>query len=243
MQLNDKHKDVFQDEENSRESHNVPLTESENTQESVCFFIHVPGSSQISSQTSIVAGHDSDPTLYPKVVSESNFRLHERLKKINTRTRKITFQGDHDGNGDGDAGVVSLVNFLPKLIYLDLRFCDKVEFDAILAECDRITDCGGVEFDAIMLLGGIGFGKCGPNVTDLAGEAIASSESLKRLTLSGSVYQYSTKDDAIVKYWDITTESKFYDLLGHKDYVRCGDDSPVSDDMFVSGSYDHTVKV
>ncbi|KAH0709001.1 hypothetical protein KY284_010428 [Solanum tuberosum] len=95
--LNDKHKDVFQDEENSQESHNVPLTESENTQESVCFFIPVPASSQISSQTSIVAGHDSDPTLYPKVVSESNFRLHERLKKINTGTRKMTFQGDHDG--------------------------------------------------------------------------------------------------------------------------------------------------
>ncbi|XP_049386596.1 uncharacterized protein LOC125850800 [Solanum stenotomum] len=95
--LNDKHEDVFQDEENSQESHNVSLTESENTQESVCFFIPVPGSSQISSQTSIVAGHDSDPTLYPKVVSESNFRLHERLKKINTGTRKITFQGDHDG--------------------------------------------------------------------------------------------------------------------------------------------------
>ncbi|XP_049403709.1 uncharacterized protein LOC125867309 [Solanum stenotomum] len=95
--LNDKHKDVFQDEENSQESHNVPLTESENTQESVCFFILVPGSSQISSQTSIVVGHDSDPTIYPKVVSESNFRLHERLKKINTGPRKITFQGDHDG--------------------------------------------------------------------------------------------------------------------------------------------------
>ncbi|WMV12434.1 hypothetical protein MTR67_005819 [Solanum verrucosum] len=95
--LNDKHEDVFQDEENSQESHNVPLTESENTQESVCFFIPVPGSSQISSQTSIVAGHDSDPTLYPKVVSESNFGLHERLTKINTGTRKITFQGDHDG--------------------------------------------------------------------------------------------------------------------------------------------------
>ncbi|KAG5607190.1 hypothetical protein H5410_028682, partial [Solanum commersonii] len=94
--LNDKHKDDFQDEENSQESHNVPLTESENTQENVCFFIPVPGSSQISSHTSIVAGHDSGPTLYPKVVSESNFRLYERLKKINTGTRKITFQGDHD---------------------------------------------------------------------------------------------------------------------------------------------------
>ncbi|KAH0644572.1 hypothetical protein KY284_032456 [Solanum tuberosum] len=57
--------------------------------------------------------------------------------------------------------------------------------------------------------------ECGPNVTDLAGEAIASSESFKRLNLSGS----------------------------HKDYVRCGDASPVSDYMFVSGSYDRMVKV
>lgn len=57
------------------------------------------------------------------------------------------------------------------------------------------------------------------------------------------LHLFSGGDDAIVKYWDITTESKIYDLLGHKDYVRCGDASPVSDDMFVSGSYDHTVKV
>lgn len=97
MQLNDKYEDVFQDEESSQESHIVPLTESDNTQESACFFIPVPCLSQISSQSSIVAEHDSDPTIYPKVVSESNFRLHERLKKINIGTRKITFQGDHNG--------------------------------------------------------------------------------------------------------------------------------------------------
>lgn len=34
-------------------------------------------------------------------------------------------------------------------------------------------------------------------VTDLAGEAIASSESFKRVNLSGSVYQYSAKDYAL----------------------------------------------
>lgn len=31
--------------------------------------------------------------------------------------------------------------------------------------------------------------------------------------------------------------------MGHKDYVRCGDCSPVSGDIFITGSYDHTVKV
>lgn len=33
------------------------------------------------------------------------------------------------------------------------------------------------------------------------------------------------------------------ELRGHKDYVRCGDSSPVNMDMFVTGSYDHTVKL
>ncbi|TQD90039.1 hypothetical protein C1H46_024443 [Malus baccata] len=50
-------------------------------------------------------------------------------------------------------------------------------------------------------------------------------------------------DDAIVKYWDVAGEIPICDLLGHKDYVRCGDCSPVSTDMFVTGSYDHTVKL
>ncbi|KAK8635632.1 hypothetical protein V6N13_004359 [Hibiscus sabdariffa] len=50
-------------------------------------------------------------------------------------------------------------------------------------------------------------------------------------------------DDAVVKFWDVAGESVVLDLMGHKDYVRCGDCSPVSPDLFVTGSYDHTVKV
>lgn len=50
-------------------------------------------------------------------------------------------------------------------------------------------------------------------------------------------------DDGIVKYWDVAGESVVLDLFGHKDYVRCGDCSPVNGDMFVTGSYDHTVKL
>ncbi|KAF8074375.1 hypothetical protein N665_1107s0014 [Sinapis alba] len=50
-------------------------------------------------------------------------------------------------------------------------------------------------------------------------------------------------DDGVVKYWDVAGATVISDLLGHKDYVRCGDCSPVNDSMFVTGSYDHTVKV
>lgn len=50
-------------------------------------------------------------------------------------------------------------------------------------------------------------------------------------------------DDGIVKFWDVAGESVVLDLFGHKDYVRCGDCSPVNGDMFVTGSYDHTVKL
>lgn len=50
-------------------------------------------------------------------------------------------------------------------------------------------------------------------------------------------------DDSLVKYWDITNQTALCEFQGHRDYVRCADSSPVSDNMFVSGSYDHTVKV
>lgn len=57
------------------------------------------------------------------------------------------------------------------------------------------------------------------------------------------LHVFSGGDDAVVRYWDVATETPLLDLAGHRDYVRSGDGSPVSDDMFVSGSYDHTVRV
>lgn len=50
-------------------------------------------------------------------------------------------------------------------------------------------------------------------------------------------------DDGLVKYWDVAGENVILDLKGHKDYVRCGDCSPVNPDSFVTGSYDHVVKL
>nr|XP_018633451.1 F-box/LRR-repeat protein 3-like [Nicotiana tomentosiformis] len=129
-------------------------------------------------------------------------------------------------SGVGDAGVVSLVSFLPKLIALELGFCDKVSDDSlrvigsgscslkslnlqgcwlvsdeglkslaegplrislkklILAECDRISDRGVLSLMQMRCLEELDLAECGPNVTDIAGEAIASSEILKRLNLS-----------------------------------------------------------
>uniref|UniRef100_A0A5B7BUV0 U3 small nucleolar RNA-associated protein 15 C-terminal domain-containing protein n=1 Tax=Davidia involucrata TaxID=16924 RepID=A0A5B7BUV0_DAVIN len=57
------------------------------------------------------------------------------------------------------------------------------------------------------------------------------------------LHLFSGGDDAIVKYWDVASQTQISELLGHKDYVRCGDGSPASDDMFVTGSYDHTIRL
>ncbi|CAJ1969143.1 unnamed protein product [Sphenostylis stenocarpa] len=53
----------------------------------------------------------------------------------------------------------------------------------------------------------------------------------------------SAGDDALVKYWDVAEEAPVAEFLGHKDYVRCGDSSPVNSDVFITGSYDHVVKL
>lgn len=57
------------------------------------------------------------------------------------------------------------------------------------------------------------------------------------------LHLFSGGDDAVVKYWDVSSEISIHNLIGHKDYVRCGDGSPASDDMFITGSYDHSVRV
>ncbi|KAJ8555488.1 hypothetical protein K7X08_012984 [Anisodus acutangulus] len=130
-------------------------------------------------------------------------------------------------SGVGDDGVGFLVKFLPKLIALDLSFCDKVSDESlrvigsvsnslkifnlqgcwlvsdsglkslvegpvrmtlkrlILAECDRITDSGVLSLMQLCCcLEELDLAECGPNVTDISGEAISSSESVKRLNLS-----------------------------------------------------------
>ncbi|XP_057426874.1 protein SLOW WALKER 1 [Lotus japonicus] len=53
----------------------------------------------------------------------------------------------------------------------------------------------------------------------------------------------SAGDDSLVKYWDYAEQKPVLEFRGHKDYVRCGDSSPVNGDTFLTGSYDHLVKL
>ncbi|EXC34667.1 U3 small nucleolar RNA-associated protein 15-like protein [Morus notabilis] len=61
--------------------------------------------------------------------------------------------------------------------------------------------------------------------------------------IADKLHLISGGDDALVKYWDVAGETVISEMPGHKDYVRCGDCSPVSSEMFATGSYDHTVKL
>ncbi len=53
----------------------------------------------------------------------------------------------------------------------------------------------------------------------------------------------SFSDDRTVRRWDVATEKELAKLDEHRDYVRAGCVSSLSSDVFVSGSYDHMVKV
>ncbi|XP_004586221.2 U3 small nucleolar RNA-associated protein 15 homolog isoform X1 [Ochotona princeps] len=53
----------------------------------------------------------------------------------------------------------------------------------------------------------------------------------------------SGADDCAVKLWDIPNAQEILTFREHSDYVRCGCASKLNPDLFVTGSYDHTVKV
>ncbi|XP_071494279.1 U3 small nucleolar RNA-associated protein 15 homolog [Diadema antillarum] len=53
----------------------------------------------------------------------------------------------------------------------------------------------------------------------------------------------SCSDDKTVRCWDIPSEEEVVRFADHKDYVRCGVVSPSSKDLWLTGSYDHSVKL
>uniref|UniRef100_A0A2D4L154 U3 small nucleolar RNA-associated protein 15 homolog n=2 Tax=Micrurus TaxID=8634 RepID=A0A2D4L154_9SAUR len=53
----------------------------------------------------------------------------------------------------------------------------------------------------------------------------------------------SGADDYTTRVWDVSTSSEIVCYKEHTDYVRCGCTSKLNADLFVTGSYDHTVKV
>lgn len=53
----------------------------------------------------------------------------------------------------------------------------------------------------------------------------------------------SFSDDKTAALWDIPSEKQIISFENHSDYIRSGACSPVSPDIFISGSYDRTVQM
>lgn len=62
--------------------------------------------------------------------------------------------------------------------------------------------------------------------------------------VADKLHLFSAGDDALVSYWDVSAESPLLSLpSAHRDYIRACSTSPVSSDVFATGSYDHSIKV
>ena len=54
---------------------------------------------------------------------------------------------------------------------------------------------------------------------------------------------FSCSDDATVRLWELSTGAQVSAFSGHGDYIRCAAASPASEQVWASGSYDHTVRL
>uniref|UniRef100_A0A8C0ECQ5 U3 small nucleolar RNA-associated protein 15 homolog n=1 Tax=Bubo bubo TaxID=30461 RepID=A0A8C0ECQ5_BUBBB len=61
--------------------------------------------------------------------------------------------------------------------------------------------------------------------------------------LSDKYRIFSGADDYSSNLWDIPSATEIVSYSEHNDYVRCGCASKVNADVFITGSYDHTVKL
>lgn len=61
---------------------------------------------------------------------------------------------------------------------------------------------------------------------------------------SDNTHVFSAGDDCSVRYWDVSSGECVASIpSAHADYIRCGQASPSNPTVFVTGSYDHTVRV
>ncbi|KAI8870767.1 WD40 repeat-like protein [Ramicandelaber brevisporus] len=64
-----------------------------------------------------------------------------------------------------------------------------------------------------------------------------------RFGLHSKTMVMSTSDDTTVRIWDIPSETTTAVFTDHTDYIRAGVVSPISPSLFVTGSYDRTVRL
>jgi len=58
------------------------------------------------------------------------------------------------------------------------------------------------------------------------------------------IHLLTAGDDALLAYWDVPSETPVFTVsAAHRDYIRAGAPSPVDHNLFVTGSYDSSVKL
>lgn len=65
----------------------------------------------------------------------------------------------------------------------------------------------------------------------------------RTLFTADGIHIISFSDDKTTALWDIPSEKQILSFDEHNDYIRAGAVSPVSPDIFASGSYDRTVNL
>ncbi|KAM6944059.1 U3 small nucleolar RNA-associated protein 15 homolog [Lycodopsis pacificus] len=60
---------------------------------------------------------------------------------------------------------------------------------------------------------------------------------------SDSYQIFTGSDDYTCRLWDITNANELNSYKEHRDYIRCGVASKLNRDLFITGSYDHTLKL
>jgi len=58
-----------------------------------------------------------------------------------------------------------------------------------------------------------------------------------------SAHIFSASDDKTVRCWDLASQKESLMIKAHRDYIRCGCTSDINSNHFVTGSYDHLVKI
>ncbi|XP_074624441.1 U3 small nucleolar RNA-associated protein 15 homolog [Acropora palmata] len=107
--------------------------------------------------------------------------------------------------------------------------------------------CGSFRHDGKLLIGGLESGRVKVFDVDTRSalrefKGHSGSVQLTKF-LCDDLHVISGSDDKSVRCWDIGRGQTLVAFNEHKDYVRCGVTSENSKDIFITGSYDHSLKL
>eukprot|EP01100_Stratorugosa_tubuloviscum_P000684 TRINITY_DN1150_c1_g1_i1.p1 TRINITY_DN1150_c1_g1~~TRINITY_DN1150_c1_g1_i1.p1 ORF type:complete len:539 (+),score=175.17 TRINITY_DN1150_c1_g1_i1:94-1617(+) len=117
----------------------------------------------------------------------------------------------------------------------------------ILSRAKEINYSGSFKKDGNLIVSGDDLGVI--NVSEVASRSVLRT--LKGHTgathatkfSSDGIHIFSASDDTTARYWDLASQSLIKTFHGHTDYIRCGCIVKENESLWITGSYDHSVKI